>query len=298
MSPGGRLPVARPAVRARLGTAALALACVLGLALLAPATPAAAQQADRETLADIRQELSHLQNEIRQLRAELEPGQGGGGSIGGGSVLERVDAVEAELRRLTGWAEAMEIRIQRIVTDGANRIGDLEFRIVELEGGDFSTLGSPEPLGGTAPELGIGPALPDPGAGGEGALLAMGEREDFDRARDALDSGDYETAAELFARFAETYPGGPLNAEAHFLRGHALAGLEQQTRAARAWLDAFNAAPDGDRAPEALLMLGQTLGALGQLEEGCLMLDEVARRFPDSEMVPQAGAARRDLGCS
>lgn len=308
---GGRPEPVRPAA-ARGRALSVAIAVVLGMAITAP-VPAQAQ-ADRETLADIRQELSQLQAEIRDLRSELSPGSGGSSGIGGGSVLERVDAVETELRRLTGWTEAMEIRIQRIVTDGANRIGDLEFRIVELEGGDFSSLGTPEPLGGAAPSVpGVsGPALPDlgagagagPGVGGGdgstegGAFLAVGEREDFDRARDALDSGDYDAAIELLTRFTETYPGGPLSAEAHFLRGQAHAGLEQSTRAARAWLDSFNADPDGRRAAEALFMLGQSLASLGQREEGCLMLDEVGRRFPDSELAPQASAARRDLGCS
>jgi tol-pal system protein YbgF len=214
----------------------------------------------------------------------------------GGSVLERVDAIESELRRLTARTEELEFRIERIVTDGTNRIGDLEFRLVELEGGDLGALAATPPLGGETPERGLGQPAPPPGAG-EAPLLAVGEQDDFDRARAALDAGDYDAAVERFAAFVETYTGGPLTAEAHFLRGRAHAGQGATTAAARAWLDAFNADPNGARAAESLMRLGQALGELGQVEEGCLMLDEVGARFPGSDMVAPAAEARRALSC-
>lgn len=269
----------------------LAAACLLILALALPR----AATADAETLADIRRELGALSSEIATLRAELAPSQATVGGVGtSGSVLDRVNAIEQELTRLIGKTEALEIRIERIVSDGTNRIGDLEFRLIELEGGDLSSVGSTLPLGGE----GSTPTSPAPSNGGTGeALLAMGERADFDRARDAFDSGDYENAISRLAAFSEAYPGGPLNAEATFLRGHAHSALNETSQAARAYLDVFNMAPEGRFAPEALFRLGESLGALGQVQEGCLMFDEVEFRFPASEFVAQLGPARRSMGC-
>jgi len=128
-------------------------------------------------------------------------------------------------------------------------------------------------------------------------LLAVGERADFDRARAAFDDGDYATAIARLGAFVEAYPGGPLTAQATFLRAHAHSALGENNQAARAYLDVFNMAADGPFAPEALFRLGQSLGALGQTQEGCLMFDEVAFRFPASEFVEQLGPARRELGC-
>jgi tol-pal system protein YbgF len=272
---------------------AFALAMIVAL-VLPPAAMAQAQPApDAETLADIRRELGALSTTIAGLRAELVPTQTTVGGVGTtGSVLDRVNAIEQELTRLIGKTEALEIRIERVVADGTNRIGDLEFRLIELEGGDLSTVGTTLPLGGEA----AAPAAPRP-APTDGALLAVGERADFERARAAFDAGDYAAAITGFGAFVEAYPGGPLTTEATFLRAHSHSALGEHSQAARAYLDVFNMAADGPFAPEALFRLGQSLGVLGQVQEGCLMFDEVAFRFPASEFVEQLGPARRELGC-
>ena len=273
------------------------LVALLALALVLPlAAPGSAQERDA-TLADIRQELSVLLFEMQRLRRELSTTQGAPEGIGGGTLLDRVDAVESELRRLTARTEELEHRIERVVADGTNRIGDLEFRLVELEGGDLGALEAAPPLGGEAPQRGLGQPAPAEETGESAPLLAESERADFDRARAALEEGDNEEAARLFAQFTETYTGGPLAPEAYFLRGQAHSRLGETSRAARAWLDSFNAAPDGERAAEALLGLGGALAELGQTEEGCLMLGEVGHRFPDSPLAAEAAQERVALSC-
>ncbi|MBF9059908.1 tol-pal system protein YbgF [Rhodobacterales bacterium HKCCSP123] len=273
---------------------ALALALCLGLA-----APAAVAQDRARTLADIRQELSVLFVELQRLRGELNTTGGAMGTGGGGTVLSRVDAIEAELRRLTALTEELQIRIDRVVTDGTNRVGDLEFRLCELETDcDIAGLGDTPSLGGVEVQQGAGAVAPvSPGAG-SGANLAVAEQGDFDRARTAYEAGDYAQAAQLFESFTLTYPGGPLSAEAHFLRGQSEAQQGQWSRAARAYLDAFTADTQGGRAPAALLNLGTSLGQLGQTDEACLTLSEVGVRYPGDPAVAEAEAARLRLGCS
>ncbi len=272
---------------------ALVLALCLGLA-----APAAVAQDRAQTLSDIRQELSVLFVELQRLRGELNTTGGAMGSGGGGTVLSRVDAIEAELRRLTALTEELQIRIDRVVTDGTNRVGDLEFRLCELEADcDIGDLGDTPNLGGVEVRQGAGFVAPvSPNAGG-GANLAVAEQSDFDRARAAYEGGDFAQAAQLFESFTLTYPGGPLSAEAHFLRGQSEAQQGQWSRAARAYLDAFTADTQGGRAPAALLNLGTSLGQLGQTDEACLTLGEVGVRYPGNPAVAEAEAARLRLGC-
>ncbi|MCR8725142.1 tol-pal system protein YbgF [Frigidibacter sp. ROC022] len=266
-------------------------AALLSLALVLPA-PVLAQSA--ESLADIRTELGGLGAEMARLRAELVAGSGGGSGIVAGSALDRMNAMEEELSRLTAKTEQLEIRIQKIVADGTNRIGDLEFRLCELEPNcDISTLGTTPPLGGE--EAGAGPVVaPQPEAGAE---LAIGEKSDFDRAKEAFDSGSFRSAADLFASFAETYPGSPLGGEASFYRGEALMALGETSRAARAWLESFQNAPAGPHAAEALLKLGLALNTLGQRQESCVTLGEVPNRYPGTDAANQAVQARTTMGC-
>jgi tol-pal system protein YbgF len=202
--------------------------------------------------------------------------------------------MEAELQRLTASTEELTNRVNRIVEDGTNRIGDLEFRLVELEGGDISQLGETTTLGGDVGTPAAAVQQPEAGAGVE---LAVGEQADFDAARAAFDAGSYESAAIQFATFAETYTGGPLTAEAHYWRGMSLSSLGNTSGAARAFLESFSGDPDGRMAPLSLLALGLALDALGQSDEACLMLAEVTGRFPESASSLEAQTARVDMGC-
>lgn len=120
---------------------------------------------------------------------------------------------------------------------------------------------------------------------------------DFDKARELIDSGDYQGAATALASFVETYPGSPLSGEAHFWRGEALTALGQTSSAARAYLDSFSGDPQGLMAADALLQLGLSLDKLGQAQESCVMLSEVTARFPASAASIEAQAARGDQGC-
>jgi TolA-binding protein len=98
--------------------------------------------------------------------------------------------------------------------------------------------------------------------------------------------------------FTQTYPGGPLSAQAHFLRGEAEARQNAWSAAARAYLDSFSAAPGRrDRAGGAD-RAGPRAGRLGQTEEACLTLQEVAVRYPGDPAVAAAEAERFNLGCS
>jgi len=245
------------------------------------------------TLADIRAQLGALAAEFNALKAELVASGSAGNAAGGGDALQRMDTIEAELSRLTARTEEVELKLNRVVSDGTNRLGDLEYRLCEAtEGCDLSTLGATSVLGGAA---GAAPVAVDLGSGG--SELAVSEQADFDRAREVLATGDFRGAETLFATFTESYPGGPLTQEAHYQRGEALASLGETSNAARSYLAAFSGNPEGPLAPDALLKLGEALGALGQVPEACATLGEVGTRYPGSLPATQSGVAMQGLGC-
>ena len=276
--------------------AAAILLCVLGLAL---AVPAAAQDDRDRTLADIRQDMNVLFVEIQRLRRELSTTGGPSVQTGGDSVLDRVDAIESELQRLTARTEELDYRIQQIVEDGTRRIGDLEFRLVELEGGDTSQLGETTTLGGDLDEGDAAPAsepAPEPAAG-DGAQLAVGEQADFEAAQAALDAGEGDRAAELFSAFRETYPGSPLEPRAYLGHGRALEAAGDMRAAARAYLDGFSAHPEAEVADETLYRLGLALGALDRVDAACPILADVELRFPASPYASRAQEKMGELSC-
>lgn len=267
----------------------------LAFVIAALAMPVGAQE---QTIADVRAELSALARELQALRAELvASGQSGIEAAGGTTALDRMNAIEAEIVRLTARTEVVQNQVERVAADGARRIGDIEFRLCEMEAGcDPSTLPISEGLlgGGKAP---IPPGESTGDAATGGPELAVSEQADFDRAKAALTEGDPARAVGMFKAFTETYPGSPLSQESHYLRGEALAQQGQIADAARAYLEAFSGQPDGARAAMSLLRLGQSLGQLGQMQEACLTLSEVGRRFPGDQADEEARATMQNLSC-
>lgn len=276
---------------------ALVLAGVLTLA-----APAFAQ-GGKQSLADIKAELTTLSGQIEQLRNELvRTGASGGLPTEAASALTRVDQLEAELRRLTDKVDVLTNDVIRITADASNRVGDIEFRLTELEGGDAGAAGAaaakPEPvlLGGGVTRPMPRPVAPAAAAPGSGAL-AVSEQSDFDAAVAAADAGDNARAADLFATFLRSYPGGPLSTEAQYRRGEALSAQGSWREAARSYLDAFSGAPQDARAPNALYKLAVSLAELGQTNEACLTLTEVDSRYPGSAVAGEVASKRLALAC-
>lgn len=243
--------------------AAVFLSCTFDL-------PASAQT-QAETLEDVRLDIAELSEIMQELRGQLlTTGNSGVSQDSVGTILQRLNTLEAELSAALGLVETLEFRVVQIADDATRRIGDLEFRLTELEGGDTGSLGTSVPLGGDS-DIG----------NGTDHELATDEQRSFDVGIAMHEAGDYQAAAEQFANFTTTYPGGPLTSEAQYRRGLALAGLQDWGGAARSYLDAFSGAPDGAFAPVSLFELAISLGALGQVDQACLTLDEIGIRYQD-----------------
>ncbi len=274
-------------------------ALVFALALLP--LPALAQD-KAQTLADVKTELGQLQADFNALKAELVTTGAMQSGAAGGDALQRLDAIEAALTRLTSKSEEIELKVNRVASDGTARIADMEYRICEqTEGCDPGNLPATPPLGSDTTAGAAVPAAAAPAAAATaadtGPELAIGEKSDFDRAKAVLGQGDFRGAADLFKTFTESYPGSPLTQEAQYSRGEALRQAGDIAEASRAYLDAFSGKPDGPFAPQALLKLGQGLGDLGQKQDACVTLGEVVNRFMGTTSATEAQVSMQGLAC-
>ncbi|WP_347140091.1 tetratricopeptide repeat protein [Paracoccus sp. SSK6] len=259
------------------------------------AMPVAAQE---PTLADLRTELTALRGQLQVLRSELvASGAAGFQAAGGDAAIDRMNAMEQRLARLTDRTEQMQNRIDRIVADGSRRIADIEFRLCEMdEGCDLAALTMLDLGRSGSPVPNLGPATPQ--AGGGAKPVAAGEQADFDAAQQVMASGDFRRAADMFGAVAEAHAGGALTAEALFLRGAALDSAGDGKGAAAAWLEGFAADPDGPRAAESLLGIARVIAENGDPTAACLYLAEIPARFPGTPAAAKAETRLSRLACS
>jgi tol-pal system protein YbgF len=286
-----------------------AAALLLGCALTLPGAPAAAQGADGDTLADIRQQLAVLQVELSAMTRELSTTGAPGVNLPGASagVLERVDAIEAELRRLTAATEAAQFRIERIARDGGNRMEDLRFQLSELTPDcDIATLPAPAPLGEAAEGTdGAGPGGAATVEGGSGRPVPRPAQGESAVGLGTLPGGPEAVTPVAPATPAPAGPGAPAAPEA---APELALGEQAEFDAARAALDAgldreaadgfgrfVESYPTGPLTVEAHYFRGEALARSGETQAAARSYLEAFSGAPEG---PRAAEALLGLGRS
>lgn len=251
--------------------------------------------------------------EFRQLEKRLEQSevelQRLSNAVSGGDFLQRLEQVKGEIARVTGELEQLEFRMRQHEQQSKQKLEDLEYRIIELEGGDPSILFQqdapvqPQQQGALgAPEQPSGGALGTLTTNSAGqtvaAAPASAEQAAFDAGVLAAQAGRQGEAKNLLEGFVSRYPDSPLAGEAyHWLGESYLAGGDYQSAASR-FLDAATLYPSNAKAPDSLVRLGMTLSLLGQNQVACSTLAEVRQRYPGAAgAIQQADLEAQRAGC-
>lgn len=121
----------------------------------------------------------------------------------------------------------------------------------------------------------------------------------YGQARAKLLDGDFDGAQEDFIRFIADFPEDGLIDEAWFWLGETHFVRGEYSSAAEAYIASLREQRDGPVAPDALVRLASSLGALGRNEEACQTLARFSREFPSAGPNARARAERESLraGC-
>ncbi len=287
----------RDAALARRSLARL-LVLLATLAPVAVALPARAQVESREGIA--------LQNQILQLRQELDqarrggfasapalapPARAGGGGELVGALLDRVSALEDEIRRLRGQAEQNDYRIRQLQGTVEKLQGDLDYRMQQIEGRGGGGGPAPQRQGVVLPAP-AAPAGPAPASGPRPPERALADGQA------AIARRDY-ASAEAAAREVLAARNTTRGQDAQILLGDALAGKRDFQNAALAYDDAYRRNRQSARAPEAMLGLAAAFQGFNARRESCQTLDELRAGFPrlSPTLAERVQQARRNAGC-
>ena len=302
--------------RAPLARASVALM----LALAVPAHPVLAQDGS----ADAR--LRRLESEVKALQRRVFTGGDSGAfqpeitrpaaaspatppqptTSAVTDLLTRMDAIEAQMARLTAQTEQY-----------GNRIAQLEAKLSTppppapplAPPGPSAPAANPEAMTGGASAPG---PVPDAGPGSPSAqrleaVRAIPRPQTNDPADDAYSYGYrlwdaklYPEAAQQLRLFVDRYPRNPRISFARNLLGRAYLDDGNPREAAKWFLQNYQADGRGARAPDSLLYLARSMNALGDGKRACIALAEFAATYAAEaagRLKDDYDATRRELTC-
>jgi len=252
------------------------------------AAPAVAQMDSREGIAlqnqilEMRRDLQALQSQRGQPSpTPLRASSGGGGNEIAAQLLDRVQTLEDEVRRLRGQLDEQGNAQRRRMEEIAKRQAEADF-----------ARQNPPTVAPIAPPARLDPPPSQGGTGRRPPELAMQE------GNAALARRDYP-AAEAAAREVLGGARSPRTIDAQFLLAQSLYGHRDYAGAAVAFDDSYSAARTGSRAPDALVGLANSLSGMNDSKSACQALDRLRAEFPNprGDVRIAAQAARTRAAC-
>lgn len=291
----------------------LAAICGLALAVAAPMKPlpALAQQVDKR--------VDRLEKEVRALQRRVfgredsravmdapSPAVDMAGSQAANYEV-RLTALENQLRRLTGEIEELRYRNEETTRRLEAFMADTELRFNEGGSGASSSGAMAEPAdtrsSGIAAETGEIPESPP--ADGVSADLPAGTLpvgtpiQQYEYAYSLLAQGKYEAAEAAFQAFLSQHAKDDLAGNANYWLAQSYYVRGQYEKAAKSFLEGYQAYPTSPKGPDYLLKIGMSLAKIDQKQDACAVFQELQSRFPESPAAKERLAAeRKAAGCS
>ena len=194
-------------------------------------------------------------------------------------LVRRLGDMEQTLRGLNGSLETGS----RDLDDARRENAALKLQIQALT----ERLGLVEQRLAAPPEPPAAPAPGDPA-------------EDFAKARQLMQAGDFDAAEAAFAAFVETYPDASRTPEARYWLGKTFSARTAHADAAQAFIGAIRGWPQTAWAPDAVTELAKALVGLRKPADACQVLSELPRRYPKASpaVAKRAAAVRVQAKCA
>ncbi|WP_300377746.1 tol-pal system protein YbgF [Henriciella sp.] len=258
----------------------------------------------RQQNADLRLEVSRLQNEVNGLNGKIETLefllsqsrdeaarlQEDDARIGSAiesldteneRLDERVKELEADLESLADMVQSRDVAVR---TGEASDAGQAEDEAADEEAEQDAERSSQRTASSSAGE-GRDPDY----QGSLGTLQASnlpGEAGPlFADAKTKLLNFDFEGAENAFRAFLEQFGDDPQAGEAQYWLAEALFQQEAYAESGQAYTKMIRTYPDHSRAPDALVKLARSMRLVGDMEKACNALSILPEQYPDASGV-------------
>ncbi len=248
----------------------------------------------------------------------------------------RIQNLEAQVRNMNGIVEAVQYRnqqleaaLQRMASDDGVRFQMLEKRIADQDAAAKAAAAAPatpavdpavaatvkadadavaaktpakaETKTETAKTETEAPATDTPAAGTEKTLGTERDAQAlYEQGFKSISEAKYDLAEKEFKSFLTAYPKNRLTENAKYWLAESYYARSRFQEAAIAFAETFKQFPNGSKAPDNLLKLALSLGALNNKEDACKTLGELKNRYPGASALIRARAEqeKKSLSCT
>lgn len=227
------------------------------------------------------------------------------------AINDRLTALERQLADILRQSEENGNRLATIEANASRVRAEQEQRIATLERRAAEAVTAPSPDSVAASSLASPPepksaAPTSPNAAkpvAPGAVSAVDDpgEEAYSVGFRQWQAGDYAQAITSLRAFTRAYPKHRRLSFANNLIGRSLLDSGQARAAAEALLTNYRSNPKGERAPDSLYYLGQSVMKLGQPGQACKAyaeLEDVYRGKIRADLAVLLPAAKAQAGCS
>lgn len=206
-------------------------------------------------------------------------------------IETKLSTYERELRGLNSTVERLQRQLDAL---------ELRLEAMERAAAQRQTPEAPEPPAADAESEAAPVAAADEAQAAAPAALPGGDAlELYEEGRNLLLQARLPEAEDIFQTFLNDFAEHKLANNARHWLATSLAGQGKHGPAAQQFLTAYEQDPEGPKAPDNLLKLGQALAALDKREEACIALSRLSRKHKQAPVtvLTAAEAERRRLQC-
>lgn len=189
-------------------------------------------------------------------------------------LTARVDALEGQLKTMTGQIEAIEYKLRQLDDVQRRLKGDVEFRLNALEKPGGGAAAATDPA---APAAAGAPVITPPAAAVPKPVAAKPATPDaaWAAAYPKVTARDWPGVEAAMTQFAADWPKSTRVPQAKYWLARSFAARGQNPQAAKAFLDVYQSAPRSTPAPDALIGLAGALNAMSKPTDACQVLTEL-----------------------
>ncbi|MEM6602846.1 MAG: tol-pal system protein YbgF [Pseudomonadota bacterium] len=216
---------------------------------------------------------------------------------------ERTEQMELEIRRLTGEVETLKYQNLRLKKDLQSLRNEISVKLEMLSPKEDT----PQTDEVTKAEQPSSDAQQPSQKGSNDIQTILKESENgstasiiYEAAQGDLQRKRYKSAQNGFERIIADYPDDRLAPNAYYWLGETFYARKNYSKAAMTFLEGKKKFPESTKAGHSLYKLAMSLHYLGESEEACLTLDEVAKTYlpKDDTLRPVLAKGRSRVGCS